>query len=104
MVSKRFRPGNPVTITGGRINWYGRDPEWKDIKGYRGVKDVENPVGKWNKIECIVKDNEIFVYLNGTLVNHAINVQPQKGRIQIQSEGAEIFFRRIAITRLKKTP
>ena len=92
--------GNRATINGGRINWFGRDPEWKDIKGFRGAKDVEKPVGKWNKLECIVKGKEIFIYLNGTLVNHAIEVLPQKGRIQIQSEGAEIFFKRIEITSL----
>ena len=94
-----FQPsGNPITINEGRINWYGRDPEWKDVKGFRGVKDLEKPIGKWNKMECIVKGKEIFVYLNGILVNHAVNVFPQKGRIQIQSEGAEILFKRIDLT------
>jgi len=92
--------GNMVTINTGRVNWIARDPEWKDKKGFRGAKDIEKPVGKWNKIECIVKDREIFIYLNGTLVNNAIDVQPQKGRIQIQSEGAEVFFRRIDLTLL----
>ncbi len=93
-----FKPeGKPQTITQGRINWYGRDPEWKDVKGFRGIKDVEKPVGKWNKIECIVQGKEISIYLNGFLVNHAIDVQPQKGRIQIQSEGAEIFIRHIEL-------
>ena len=92
--------GNMVTINSGRINWFARDPEWKDIKGFRGAKDIEKPVGKWNKIECIVKDREILIYLNGTLVNHAVDVQPQKGRIQIQSEGAEIFFKRIVLNKL----
>jgi hypothetical protein len=89
-----------VTINSGRINWFARDPGWKDIKGFRGTEDIEKPVGKWNRIECIVKDKEIIVYLNGTLVNHAFDVKPQKGRIQIQSEGAEIFFRRIVLNPL----
>lgn len=94
-----FQPsGNPVTINGGRINWYERDPQWKDVKGFRGANDLEKPVGEWNKIECIAKGKEIFIYLNGTLVNHAINVQPQEGRIQIQSEGAEIFIKKVEIT------
>jgi hypothetical protein len=90
--------GNPVTINEGRINWFGRDPEWKDIKGFRGAKDVEKPLGKWNKVECIVKGGDIMIYLNGTLVNHAVDSQPRKGRIQIQSEGAEIFVRRVEIS------
>jgi hypothetical protein len=96
-----FKPGgNPVTINGGRINWYGRDPEWKDVKGFRGKNNIEKPVGKWNRIECIVKGQEITIYLNGTLMNQAIDVQPRSGHIQIQSEGAELFFRKIDLTRL----
>ena len=90
--------GEKVTVNSGRINWYGRDPEWKDIKGFRGANDVEKPVGKWNKLVCIVKDKEIAVYLNNKLVNHAFDVKPSKGKIQVQSEGAEIIFRKIDIT------
>ena len=92
--------GKYVTINEGRINWYGRDPEWEDIRDFRGEKDIEKPVGEWNKIECIVKGNEIVVFLNGILVNHAVDVKPQKGKIQIQSEGAEIFFRSVVINSL----
>ena len=96
-----FQPsGKKATINSGRINWFARDPEWKDIKGFRGAKDIEKPVGKWNRIECTVLDGEIIIYLNDTLVNHAADVIPRKGRIQIQSEGAEIFFRKIVLTRL----
>jgi len=90
--------GNMVTVNSGRINWYGRDPEWKDVKGFRGENDVEKPVGKWNKLVCVVKDKEIAVYLNNKLVNHAFNVKPSKGKIQVQSEGAEIIFRKIDLT------
>lgn len=96
-----FKPGgNPVTINSGRINWFARDPEWKDVKDFRGTNDIEKPAGKWNLIECIVNGNEIRIYLNGVLVNQALNVKPQKGKIQIQSEGAEIFFKKIIITPL----
>lgn len=92
--------GKEVTITGGRINWYGRDPQWKDELGFRGTQDVEKPVGEWNTMECVAKDDEIFVYLNGKLVNYAKNVRPSRGKIQIQSEAAEIQFRRIDLRRL----
>jgi hypothetical protein len=94
-----FNPsGNPATINEGRINWFGRDPGWKDIKGFRGSNDIEKPVGKWNRIECLVNGRDISIFLNGTLVNHAIDSQPGKGKIQIQSEGAEIIIRRVEIT------
>ena len=96
-----YKPdGELVTINGGRINWYDRDPDWKDVKGFRGAKDIEKPVGEWNIIECIAKGEEILIYLNNKLVNHVVKAQPQRGRIQIQSEGAEIFFRRVDLTPL----
>lgn len=92
--------GKFVTINSGRINWFGRDPGWKDVKGFRGQSDIEKPVGKWNRLECVVDGKGISVYLNGTLVNQAVDVQPRKGKIQIQSEGAEIFFRKISLEHL----
>lgn len=98
-----FQPGGELaTINGGRINWYGRDPGWKDVIDFRGSQDVEKPVGKWNKVECVVEGDEITIYLNGKLVNHATSVKPSKGRIQIQSEGAEIFFRKVELRPLAK--
>ena len=100
-----YQPGGvPVTINAGRINWYNRDPEWKDEKGFRGKNDLENNIGEWNKLECVVKEKEIYIYLNGTLVNYAVYTKPDKGRIQIQAEGAEIFYRRIDLTALPSLP
>jgi hypothetical protein len=96
-----FQPdGQPQTIQKGRINWWGRDPEWKDVLGFRGKNDIEKPVGEWNTLECIALNGQITIFLNGTLVNKATDVNPDKGRIQIQSEGAEIFFRRVELTPL----
>ncbi|MEO5999741.1 MAG: DUF1080 domain-containing protein, partial [Chitinophagaceae bacterium] len=99
-----YQPGGePVTVNSGRINWIGRDPAWKDEKDFRGINDVENPVGEWNRLECIAKGRELSIYLNGTLVNHAMFSRPDEGRIQIQSEGAEIFYRRVDLTPLPVT-
>jgi len=94
--------GELATINSGRINWYGRDSNWKDVIDFRGSQDVEKSVGEWNKVECVVEQDEITIYLNGILVNHANNVKPSKGRIQIQSEGAEIFFRKVELIPLSK--
>lgn len=100
-----YQPGgDPVTVNSGRINWSGRDPNWKDEEGFRGVNDVDNPVGEWNRLEAIAKGNELFIYLNGMLVNHATFSKPHAGRIQIQSEGAEIFYRRVDLTPLPLIP
>jgi len=93
--------GKMVTIHSGRINWFGRDPNWRDIKDFRGKDDIEKPVGQWNRYECIADGDYIKVILNGVTVNESFNTRPSKGRIQIQSEGAEIFFRRVELLPLK---
>lgn len=92
--------GDTVTIHGGRINWWGRADDWDDIKDFRGKQDVEKRLGEWNRMECVADGKNIAVFLNGVLVNRAMNVLPSKGRIQVQSEGAEIIFRRIDLTML----
>lgn len=92
--------GHEHTIIQGRLNWFARDPTWKDVIGFRGKKDVEKPLGEWNTLECLVVDGEIDIFLNGVLVNRATHIKPAKGRIQIQSEGAEIYFRRVELTPL----
>jgi hypothetical protein len=98
-----FKPGGiNETINSGRINWLKRDPEWKDILGFRGKQDVEKSVGEWNTLECVADGDQLSFFLNGILVNEATKVKPQKGRIQIQSEAAEIFFRRVELTHLPK--
>ena len=93
-----FLPGGtPLTIHRGRIDWFARDPNWKDVKGFRGEKDAEKPAGQWNKIECVAEGDKLTVFVNGTLVNQAYGVKPTKGKIQIQSEGAEMFVRKVEI-------
>lgn len=94
--------GKPKRVTKGRVNWFGRDPGWKDTKGFRGAKDVEKPAGGWNVFELISDAGRIKVMLNGVLVNECSAAQPSKGRIQIQSEAAEIFFRRVDLYPLGK--
>jgi hypothetical protein len=96
--SSVFLPdGEPVAINQGRINWFGRDPDWADRLGFRGRQDIEYPAGEWNTLECVAKGDEIAIFLNGVLVNRATEVRPHRGKIQIQSEGAEIFFRRVEL-------
>jgi hypothetical protein len=78
----------------GRINWKDRDPGWKDVKGYRGAKDIENPPGQWNRLEVICRGDTIRIALNGVTVNEATMVAPAKGYVCVQSEAAEMKIRR----------
>lgn len=94
--------GKPYTINGGRIDWWGRDPNWEDKKGFRGEKDLDNPVGEWNTLEIICDGDTITNIVNGVVANRAYNVKPAKGKIQIQSEYAGLEFRRVTILPLEK--
>lgn len=97
-----YRPGSPALTRGsGRFNWYGRDPQWQDVKGFRGRQDVESPAGQWTRIEAICDGDKMTNIVNGTVVNIASGSLLRKGKILFQSEGAEIFYRRIEITPLR---
>jgi len=89
--------GTRQTLTRGRIDWWGRAPEWKDVKGFRGKQDVERPLGEWNTLEVICDGAKLTFILNGTVVNAATDVEPRRGKLLFQSEGAEVFFRRIEL-------
>lgn len=92
--------GEPITMNSGRINWWGRDAAWTDTKDFRGAQDVEKPVGEWNLLEVIADGGKITVLLNGVVVNAALDCKPTKGRLQIQSEGAELFVRTVKLAPL----
>lgn len=87
--------GPPVRMTKGRLNWFGRDPAWKDVLGFRGARDVEKPTGEWNRQEVIAKGDTITSIVNGVTVAQATACSHRSGRIQMQSEGAEILVRRV---------
>lgn len=94
-----YKPGAPAVIRVGesKVCWFGRDPAWKDTKGFRGKADLEKPVGEWNTIECLCDKDKITCILNGKVVNAGTASSHTKGKILFQSEGAEIFFRKIEL-------
>jgi len=93
--------GTLGTFSGGRINWWGRSEDWEDRLGFRGPKDVESPGFEWTRIEAIVDGANLTYYVNGQLVNAASESTFTSGRIMIQSEGAEIYFRRLDLEPLR---
>ena len=94
--------GTPERVFAGRIDWFARDPEWFDSLGFRGKDDLDNPPGEWNELKVVCKGDTLDVYVNGTLVNQAYDVKPSSGRVQIQTELAEYFIRRIELQPLEK--
>jgi hypothetical protein len=87
-----------------RVNWFGRDPDWQDVKGVRGPHDKDSPPGEWTRLDVICDGGRIEVLVNGTKVNEAFDATPREGRLQLQSELAEIYFRRWELWPVGKGP
>ncbi|HNQ73581.1 MAG TPA: DUF1080 domain-containing protein [Verrucomicrobiota bacterium] len=89
--------GEPKVFQSGRINWWGRDVDWEDKLGFRGREDVESPDGQWTRIEVVCRDDTLDYYVNGQRVNRATHLSHRAGQLIFQSEGAEIYFRKIEL-------
>lgn len=94
--------GEPRVFTSGRVNWWGRSEDWQDKLGFRGPNDVESPGLEWTRLEAIVKGGHLQYFVNGKLVLEGTDASFTEGKIMFQSEGAEIYFRRIDLEPLSK--
>lgn len=93
--------GTPTEFALGRIAWRGIDPNWKADLGFRGRNDAEKPLGEWNRLEAVIDGGDVTYFVNGEKVNEGRNGTFKEGRLLFQSEGAEIFFRKIELHPLK---
>ena len=75
--------------------------------------DNEKPSGEWNTVDLYCYGGTCVHVINGQVNNillntrHVVNgrvVPLTKGKIQIQSEGAEVFYRRITAEGIDKLP
>lgn len=75
--------------------------------------DSENPSGQWNVLDLYCVGDTCLHVLNGrvnlmlTNTRHVVNGQTlplTKGKIQLQSEGAEVFYRNIQVRAIKQLP
>jgi hypothetical protein len=89
---------------------YTPDGEAKRTSAYiNAATDADKPNGQWNTVEIYtVGDDAIFV-VNGVpnmaLKDTRLGGKPlTKGKLQIQSEAAEVFYRNIRIKPLKSFP
>jgi len=60
-------------------------------------RNGELPTGQWNRVEVISRNGKIKYIVNGVLVNEGEAPSITEGKILIQSEGAETYYRKIEI-------
>ncbi|MGB5821133.1 MAG: DUF1080 domain-containing protein [Saonia sp.] len=71
--------------------------------------NFEKPNGEWNTIEIYTLGDEAFHLVNGNVVMHITQIKRNdepltSGQIQLQSEGAEIYYRNIKIRNITVFP
>lgn len=86
----------------------------KGNPGYCHIKESnEKPNGEWNVIEVICVGNNSIHVVNGKVVMEVKNSMKvvdgnqlilDKGKIQLQSEGAEAYYRNVQIKSINKFP
>jgi biofilm protein TabA len=76
-----------------------RTASTKNTRAFK-KKDNEKPTGEWNRIEVIAQNGRCTHIVNGVVVNEGADATLRSGRILIQSEGAEAYYRKIEIKEL----
>jgi hypothetical protein len=89
--------GDKQVFTNRQLWWNNHDPKFQELLDTRGQNDVESPLGEWTKVEAICAGKTLTIIVNGKIVNKAYDVFPSAGKILLQSEGFEIYFRNFQI-------
>ncbi|HMP61459.1 MAG TPA: DUF1080 domain-containing protein, partial [Gemmatales bacterium] len=62
---------------------------------------VEKPLGEWNHYRIRCAGDTVRLTVNGVFQNEGTEAEATKGRILLQSEGAEIWFRNIELAPIR---
>jgi hypothetical protein len=89
--------GTPTLYSGKQFWWSNHDPDFKELLDTRGKNDVASPTGEWTRVEVVCEGKRVAVSVNGVQVNEATEVSPASGRILLQCEGHEVFFRKFEL-------
>jgi len=109
-----------IPATGSKADAYVYDPEgpllpfsYTSANGKRCIKnpDAEKPTGEWNTVDIYCLGGASVHMINGQVVMKLFNSrQPvegkeiplAKGKIQLQTEGAEVYYRNIRVQPITK--
>ncbi len=91
------RGGSPRVFTKGQLWWSQHDPEFEELLDTRGKNDLEKPLGEWNRVDITCAGKSITIAVNGQVVNSCHDAFPAGGKILLQSEGFEIYFRNVEL-------
>jgi hypothetical protein len=90
-------------LTGGEGGAPSLEVLGKTYVGGRVVKwaDYERPTGEWNTAVIVAKGDTIQHWINGHVNLIGRNASLTRGKINLQSEGAEIYYRNVILEPLR---
>ena len=65
--------------------------------GVGKIKAAEKEPGEWNSYRILFRNGKLQLTINGEKINEATGCDVTAGKIGLQSEGAEIHFRRVRL-------
>jgi hypothetical protein len=92
---KEGNAGDFVCMNGAAMN----EKKGNSIVVAKMAPSSEKPAGEWNTMVVTCKADTIEVVVNGVLQNRATGISESKGHICLQSEGKNIEFKNVYITR-----
>jgi hypothetical protein len=98
------RTGNVVIHNGAKfmVGTNAHSKAWTEIGQPR--QDPQTKPEEWSTLELLAVGDKLRISVNGLQTVEATKLQPNRGKILLQSNGAEIFFRRLDIYPLTKMP
>ena len=82
-------------------------------RSIKKAADAEKPLGEWNSVDLycfgqtsvhVVNGKIVMINTNCSKVENGKKIPLTKGKIQIQSEGGELFIRKMELDKIKKIP
>jgi hypothetical protein len=101
----RWQEGGKATpYTGKQFWWSKHQPFFEELIDTRGKDDVASPLGEWTKVECLCAGSRITIKINGTTVNECFDAKPASGKVLLQTEGHEVYFRNLELRPIRQEP
>jgi len=95
-----IRVPNMERRRGPRAQWGVTEGKARRIRNL--TDDSERPLGQWNRMVVEATGRTIRVWVNDRLVNSGFDATADRGQIALQSEGAEVEFRKLVLTPITK--
>ena len=95
--SRWKQDGKRTDYAGKQFWWSQHQVGFSERLDARGKNDVASPLGEWTRVDCLCDKDRITIKINGVTVNECYNVSPSSGKILLENEGNEVFFRNLEI-------